>query len=77
MSKINYFTKNCQKSPSARGSPPPAPLNVRLWWPEVAWFGQILFFKLIMMKSNFKKSVMMSLQCMVSSFSRHRKTWPN
>jgi len=24
-----------QKSPSAGGSPPPAPLNLQYWWPEV------------------------------------------
>jgi len=36
---------NFEKSPSA------APLNLRSWWPEAAWFGQF-----------WKKSVMASLQ---------------
>jgi len=30
---------------------------LQYWWPEVAWFGQIVIFKLIMMKSNFKKQL--------------------
>jgi len=24
-------------------------LNLRLWWPKVAWFGRIVFFKVIKM----------------------------
>jgi len=31
-------------STSARGSALSAPLILRLWWPNVAWFGQILVF---------------------------------
>jgi len=27
------------------GSPPPAPLSLRFWWPKVAWFGQIVVFQ--------------------------------
>jgi len=38
--KINF-----QKSPSAGGSPPPAPLKVPFWWPEVTWFGQTVAFQ--------------------------------
>jgi len=38
MSKMHYciLQKNFQKPPSAEGSPPPAPLNLRFWWLEVA-----------------------------------------
>jgi len=32
--------------------PPPTPLNFRCWWPEVAWFGRNVFFKVIMTTSN-------------------------
>jgi len=52
---------NFQKSPSAGGSPPPAPLTLD--------FGDLksrdelcFFFRLIMTKLNFKKSVMASFQ---------------
>jgi len=45
MSKMHYFTNKVQKSPSARDSPPPAPLNLRFWWPKVAWFAQIVVFQ--------------------------------
>jgi len=33
---------------------------LRFWWPKVTWCGQILFFQLLMTKSNFKKSAMTS-----------------
>jgi len=34
-----------KKSFSVGGFPPPALLNLRFWWPEVAWFGQIVVFQ--------------------------------
>jgi len=46
MPKMHYFSTNFQKSSSAGGSPPPASLNLWLWWSEVTWCCQ--------MKSNFK-----------------------
>jgi len=33
MSKMHYLVTNFQKSPSAGGFPPPAPLNLQYWWP--------------------------------------------
>jgi len=44
MSKIHYFGNKFSKI--AKRS-----LNLRFWWPELVWFGQIVFFKLIMTKS--------------------------
>jgi len=35
---------NCNGRSRSVG-PPPAPLNLRYWWPEVAWFGQIVVFQ--------------------------------
>jgi len=58
--KCIILVTNFQNSPSAGGSPLPAPLNLHYWWPEVMWFEQIVVFKLIETKSNFKKSVMTS-----------------
>jgi len=56
--KCIILVTNFQKLPSAGGSSPPAaPLNLQHWWPEITWFGKIVCFKLIMRKSNFKKSV--------------------
>jgi len=45
--KCIILVTNFQKSPSAGGSSPPAPLNLRfdMMWPEVTWCGQVLFFK--------------------------------
>jgi len=34
-----------QKSPSAVGSPLPAPLNPQFWWAEVTQFDQIVVFQ--------------------------------
>jgi len=42
--KYIVLEANFQKSPSAGGSPPPAPLNLQYWWSEVTWFGQIVDF---------------------------------
>jgi len=50
--KCIILITNFQKSPSAGGSSPPAPLNLRFWRREVVWFGQIVLFKLIMTISN-------------------------
>jgi len=41
MPKMHYFSNKFSKI--AGSSPPPAPLNLRFWWPEVTWCGQILF----------------------------------
>jgi len=43
--KCTILVTNFQKSPSAEGSPPLAPLNLQYWWPEVPWFGQIVVFQ--------------------------------
>jgi len=41
MFKMHFLEKKIQKSPSAGGFPPLlAPLNLRSWWLEVAWFVQ-------------------------------------
>jgi len=45
MPKMHFLVKNFQKSPSAGGSPPPASINLRFWWHQVTWCGQILFFQ--------------------------------
>jgi len=52
MSKITILVTNFQKSP----------FNLLYWWPEVPWFGQIVFFKLIITKSNFKNAVITSFR---------------
>jgi len=60
MLKMHYFSNKFSKIANAESSPPLAPLNLRFLWPEVMaklWF---CGFKLIMTKSNFKKSVMTS-----------------
>jgi len=57
MSKTHYFSNKFSKIAESWGSPPQAPLNLRCWWPEVAWFAQIVVFKLIMTKSNFKNQL--------------------
>jgi len=51
MLKYTILVTNFQKSPSAGGFPPLAPLNLQYWWPEVLWWW---FLKLIMTKSYFK-----------------------
>jgi len=33
------------RSQDAGGFPPPAPLNLQYWWPEVPWFGQTMVFE--------------------------------
>jgi len=43
---------NTSKIAKCWGREPPVPLNLRRWWPEVVWFGQIVVFKLIMTKLN-------------------------
>jgi len=46
MPKMHYFkVTNLQKSPSAAGSPPPAPINLQYWWSQVPWFGKIVVFQ--------------------------------
>jgi len=45
MSKMYYFSNKFTKSPSAVGFPPPAPLNLHYWWPQVPWFGQMVVFE--------------------------------
>jgi len=39
MSKLHFLVTNFQKSPNTGGSPLPARLTLRYWWPEYAWFG--------------------------------------
>jgi len=48
-------------------------LNLRFWWPEVAWFGHIAVFKLIVTKSNISYDV---ISVTLSILSRW-KTSPN
>jgi len=67
--RLNFSRDKCLKCiilvtiwTSAGGSPFPTPLNLRFWWPEVAWFCHFVFFKLIMTKSKLKKSDMTSFQ---------------
>jgi len=43
--KCTILVTNFQKSPSAGGFPPQAPLNLQYWWSEVPWFDQILVFE--------------------------------
>jgi len=49
MFKTNYFTNRFSKIVKCLEAD-----SFRCWWSEVAWFGQIVFFKLIMTKSNLK-----------------------
>jgi len=54
MSKIYYLVTNFQKSPSARGSSSPAPLNLRFWWLDIACFAR-KFSNELWQKRTFKK----------------------
>jgi len=50
MSKIHYFNNKFSKIAklgvkSPQSFPPPAPLNLRYWWHEVPWFGEIVVFE--------------------------------
>jgi len=56
--KIIILVTNFQKSPSAGGSPPPAPINLRFWWPEVTWFG-----KIVVCQANYNKSELKKISC--------------
>jgi len=60
MPKMHYFSNKFSKIAKRWELSAPAPLNLRFWWPEVTWCGHIVFFKLTITKSNFKKSVMTS-----------------
>jgi len=40
MSKCIILVTNFQKSQALGGSPPPAPLNLRWWWSEVAYWAK-------------------------------------
>jgi len=44
MSKMHYFSNKFSKIASRWWISAPAPLNLRFWWPAVAWFGQIVLF---------------------------------
>jgi len=59
MSKIYYFSDKFSKIAKRYLR---APLNLQYWSLEVPWFGQIVVFKLIMMKVNFKNILMTSFQ---------------
>jgi len=60
MLKSIISVTNFLKSPSAGGFSPPAPLNLRFWWPKVTWYGQILFFQADYDEIEIKKAVMTS-----------------
>jgi len=63
--KCIIWETNFQKSPS--DGEPPAPLNLRFWWPEVTWCGQILFFSSWLWRNQTsKKSVMTSWPTIMS-----------
>jgi len=42
---MHYFSNKLLKIAKRWGVPPPAPLNLQYWWPEVPWFGQIVVFE--------------------------------
>jgi len=58
----NILVKNFQKLPSAGGSPSPSTLNLRFWWPKVAWFDQIGVFQIDYDETELKNWVMASFQ---------------
>jgi len=41
---MHYFSNKFSKFAKRWGSPPPTSLNLQCWWPEVPWFGKIVFF---------------------------------
>jgi len=45
MSKMHYFSYKFSKMAKTGSVPPPAPLNLLYWWPEVPWFGQMVVFE--------------------------------
>jgi len=57
MSKMHYFRNTFFKT--AKRSEAPCP-NLWCWWPEVAWFGQIVVFKTDYDETVLKKSVITS-----------------
>jgi len=60
--KCSILVTNFQKLPSAGGFPPPAPLNLQYWWPEVPWFGQIVVFEVDYDEIELQNMVMTSFQ---------------
>jgi len=54
---MDYFSNKFSKIAKRWGLSAPAPLNLQYWWPDVTWFGQIVFLKLIMTKSNLKNQL--------------------
>jgi len=45
MSEMYYFSNKFSKIAKRWGLCSPASLNLRFWWPKVAWFGQIVVFQ--------------------------------
>jgi len=45
MSKTHYFSNKVSKIAKRWGLSAPSSLNLRFWWPEVTWCGQILSFQ--------------------------------
>jgi len=45
MPKIHYSSNKFSKVIKPGGSPPPAPLSLQYWCPEVRWFDQIVIFQ--------------------------------
>jgi len=60
MSEMQYFSNKFSKIAKRWGSPPPAPVNLRFGALKLRDLAKLCFLKLIMTKSNFKKSVMTS-----------------
>jgi len=60
MPKMHYFSNKCSKIAKRWMLSAPSAPNLRFWWPEVSWCGQILFFQAdyVTKSKNFKKSVM-------------------
>jgi len=74
MSKILYFYNKCSEIAKRWGfSTTSAPLTFNIGDQKLRDFAKLCFFKLIMIKSNFKKSLMTSVTL---SQLRHRKTSP-
>jgi len=53
---MSYFSNKFLKSTKRWGFPLPSPLELQLWWPEFAWFGQIVFFWTDYVKIKFFKN---------------------
>jgi len=62
LSEMYYFSNKFSKIFKRWGFPPPAPLNLQYWKPEIPWFGQIVVFEADYEEIELQNTVMTSFQ---------------